>query len=384
MGCWRGVELTEVTEGATRFAVPASHAEENTGPQTAGAGFYNPAMALTRDLTVLVARTIEPAGRTSFLDGLAATGVRGLRVANEAEGWTVTLNDRARRTAKLAEANIDRLDLGEQVVARRRDVNALLAEGSWAFVEIDPYGSPAPYLSLAVRAVEDGGLLALTATDTTALHGVKAKPARRRYLAEPPPRDAPGWKAAASRLLVGAIVREAARFDRAATPVLVHHHQHAIRAYVRIEQGARAADAALDDLERFVLCNACHGWGRERCPCGEGTASGPYATGPLSERALVEALAKQVPTATLAQPGAVATLLERLAREAKLGPFYLDIDRAVRARGLGGPPARADLRAALADRGIETARTHYGPNTLAYAGDPAAVLEVLDAEATGR
>lgn len=379
----RGVELTELTEGATTFSVPSTHAAANEGPANAGQGFYNPAMAITRDLTVLAARAVEPPQRPDFLDGLAATGVRGLRVATEADGWNVTLNDRARETAKIAEANVDAAGLGDRVVVRRNDLNAVMAEGSWAFVEIDPYGSPVPFLSLGVRAIDDGGLLALSATDTSALHGVKPAPCRRRYLATPPRREAPGWKAAASRLLVGAVVREAARFDRAVEPVLVHHHQHAIRAYLRISDGAEAANAAVDALEEIVLCEACHGWGRTACPCGEGTPSGPYHMGQLNEPAFLAGLREARREGSLARPDAVDELLDNLEAEARMGPFYLDIDRAVKARGLGGPPARDGLRKALADRGVKTVRTHYGPTTLGYDGDPATVLEVLDEHATG-
>lgn len=371
------VELTSVTEGSTTVRVPADQAEGGRGPGEAGQGFYNPAMALTRDLDVLAARALDPPNRPGFLDGLAATGIRGLRVACEADGWLVTLNDRSRSTARVAEANVDRLAMGERAVVRSRDVNALLAEGSWAFVDIDPYGSPAPFASMAMLGVEDGGLLAVTATDTTALHGVKAKPARRRYKADPPPRESPGWKAAASRLLVGSMIRDAARHDRAAEPVLVHHHQHVVRAYLRIREGAQRADEALEKLERVALCPACHGWGTQTCPCGAAEATGPYAMGPLNDVEVLEAMAEEVDDG-LAAPEHASTLLGRLADEARLGPFYLDVDRAVDARELGGPPAREDLREALADAGIETARTHYGPTTLAHDGEPERVLEVLD------
>lgn len=376
------MNLVEVREGATTLRVPEAQAGPSAGPSQAGLGFYNSSMALTRDLTVLAARAFEPSGRPEFLDGLAATGARGLRVANEADGWLVTLNDRSRRTAEIAEANAEALGLGERAVVRAMDLNALLAGSTWPFVEIDPYGSPVPFLSLAVRAVEDGGILALTATDTTALHGVKAKPGRRRYLGEPPSRDAPGWKAAASRYLVGSIVREAARFDRAVSPLLVHHHKHAIRAYVRVERGADAADRALGRLEEIVLCPTCRTWDRQACACGEGRPTGPYEMAPLHDPAFLEALEVEVDD-ELARPDAVRELLTRCTDEAELGPFYLDIDPAVKARGLGGPPARDDLQAALEDAGIPNARTHYGPNTLAYDGDPRDVMAVLAEQATG-
>jgi tRNA (guanine26-N2/guanine27-N2)-dimethyltransferase len=375
------VDTVEVEEGTTRFRI-AGDADGQEGPARAGQGFYNPAMAITRDLTVLAARAVEPPRRPEFLDGLAAAGARGLRVAHETDDWLVTLNDRARRTAQLAQANVDALGLGGRVVTRQRELVSLLAEGSWGFVEVDPYGTPVAFLGSALRNVEDGGVVAFTATDATALHGVDAEPARRRYLAEPPPRHAPGWKEAAARLLVGAIVREAARHDRAAEPVLTHVHQHAFRVYMRVRDGARAADAMLDEVERAVLCPDCYTWGPQVCSCGKASRTGPYMLGELQDPDLLARMRARIDEG-LAEPEAVDELLGRLTGEAGTTPFFLDVDRAVKARGLGGPPPRDELREALHEHGIATARSHFGPTRLAYEGDPAEVVAVLD-EVAGR
>lgn len=375
------MDVTEVTEGGTSFLV-AGGEEGSRGPARAGQGFYNPAMALTRDLTVLAACAFEPTGRAQFLDGLAAAGARGLRVANEVPGWKVTLNDRARRTARLASRNVERLGLDDRAVARRREFAAIAAEGSWAMIEVDPYGSPAPFLACALRGVRDGGIVAFTATDATALHGVDRRAARRRYLGQPPPRQAPGWKEAASRFLVASIVREAARFDRAAEPLVTHTHQHAFRAYVQVEDGARAADAALESLARVALCPRCYTWGEQACKCGWAQPSGPYYLDDLQDGGFLAELDAGLGETQLAEPDAVATLLDRLQGEAGMRPFYLDVDRAVKARELGGPPPRADLRDELEAQGIATAITHYGPNRLAIDGDLADALSVL-AELSG-
>lgn len=375
------MDTVEVEEGASSFQV-AGEADGQAGPAIAGQGFYNPAMAITRDVTVLAARAFEPPRRPEFLDGLAAAGARGLRVANETGDWWVTLNDRARRTAKLAQANVERLGLTDRVVTRQRELDALLAEGSWAFVEVDPYGTPVAFLGSALRNVEDGGLVAFTATDATALHGVDDQAARRRYLAEPPPRHAPGWKEAAARLLVGAIVREAARYDRAAEPVLVHVHEHAFRVYVRVTSGALAADRQLEQVGQAVLCPACYTWGRQACSCGQAEPTGPYMLGELQDPELLAAMRDEVDEA-LAEPEAVDELLDRLIGEAAMDPFFLDVDQAVKARGLGGPPPRDELRAALREAGIETRRSHYGPTRLAYEGEIEQVVAVLAEQATG-
>lgn len=376
MARWRPVDAAEVQEGPTAFRV-AGEADGERGPARAGQGFYNPAMAITRDLTVLAAEAVDPPGRAQFLDGLAAAGARGLRVANETADWQVTLNDRAHETAKLAERNIHALGIEDRAIARCRELNGLLAESSFSMVEVDPYGSPVGFLAGSLRNVREGGIVAFTATDATALHGNDTEPARRRYLAEPPPRHAPGWKEAAARLLVGAIVREAARFDRRAQPLLTHVHEHAFRVYVRVEDGARPANAALEDVDRVALCPDCYDWGLEGCACGEAEPTGPYFLGELQDEAFLEALSEAREGRTLAEPEAVDHLLDRLGQEAGCEPFFLDVDRALKALGLGGPPARDELIAELEAAGVGVSRTHYGPNRLAYEGDLSTVREVL-------
>lgn len=370
------MDLAEVSEGATTFQVPERHAGPNRGPGKASAAFYNPAMALTRDISVLLAQVTTGPRPLSFLDGLAATGIRGLRVANEAPGWAVTLNDRSPRALEVAQASAQAAGLDVEV--RRGDLNALLATSAWSFVELDPYGSPVPFLSLAVRAVRDGGLLAMTATDTTALHGVKRVAGRRRYMGEPPPRDAPGWKVAASRYLVGAVIREAARFDRAASPVLVHHHQHAIRAIVRIQDGAAAADDAVRALEEVVLCRACQHWDLHACPCGKGQATGPYAMGPLQDAGVLSRMRDRLDEAALAEPVEAKQLLDRLIAEAPLGPFYLDVEQASKVLSVPGPPPRSALIEALKQAGLPAARLHYSPMAIGYDGTCKDAMRVFE------
>jgi tRNA (guanine26-N2/guanine27-N2)-dimethyltransferase len=369
------VDTTSVTEGPVSFRV--GDAEVAKGPSTAGAGFYNPAMALTRDVSVLAARAIDH-HRPEFLDGMTGAGARGLRVAAQAPSWNVTLNDKARGTAKLARANADEVDA--RVRVRAEDVNALCASHRFAFVEIDPFGSPVPYLDMALKSVRAGGVVALTATDTSALVGSKLKPCRRRYLAKPPDRCVPGWRQAAIRLLAGYVVRAAARFDREARPLLAYRHDHVYRLVVQIEDGARDADRAIERVREVALCNDCYRVGDGACPCGEASPTGPYWMRPVQDRDFVDALqseAERAAVGDLAEPDAVETLLNKLAVEAEARPWYLNVDEACKALEVS-PPPRAEIVEALAAAGIEAETSQYGPNVLVYDGDHGAVVDVFE------
>ncbi|MFA5862642.1 MAG: hypothetical protein WDA16_13200, partial [Candidatus Thermoplasmatota archaeon] len=189
----------EVVEGKARLLLPPGPRDER-GPgrkprvgRTAAQDplpvlpspqvFYNPAMALNRDVSSLTLAARAQEGWT-VLDGLAASGVRGLRYALEA-GVRIQLesNDWNPVATKLIERNAERNGVDAHVTTR--NLAALLHESVWNMVDIDPFGSPAPFLDGATRAVRDRGMLGLTATDATALAGVYPNVCRRRYLATP-------------------------------------------------------------------------------------------------------------------------------------------------------------------------------------------------------
>ncbi len=368
------MELETVTEGATTFQVPAGRRDQGQGPSQAGPGFYNPAMAITRDLGVLLCQVDHPRPEPTFLDGLAAAGARGLRVANEADAWSVHLNDKHPHAVDLIEQNAKQLELDVEVTCE--DIDALVTRRVWDHIDIDPYGSPVPHLPGALRALRHQGVLSVSATDTTALHGVRPKVTRRRYMAAGPPTKAPGWKAAAARLLVGLVARVAAQHDRAIRPLVVYEHQHALRASLRVEKGAQRADACLDQVRPVVLCKACQTWGLEACRCGKGGTSGPYWMGPLGDAEVLEAMRQAADADRLAAGDRAGRLLGLLAGEAELGPFYLHIPEACSVLDVD-PPGRTEAIDALRAAGIPAARTAFDPEAVAYQGEPGDALDVI-------
>ncbi len=45
----------------------------------------------------------------------------------------------------------------------------------FTIVDLDPYGSPTPFLDAAVQCTEDGGLMCITCTDMAVLCGEQQK-----------------------------------------------------------------------------------------------------------------------------------------------------------------------------------------------------------------
>lgn len=351
--------MVEVIEGRARLRLPeAERAERGPESKETAAVFYNPAMALNRDLSSLLLSTRARDG-WQILDGLAASGARGLRYALEAGvDVQVEWNDWNPLAVRLIEENA-RLN-GVEPHVTCRNLQPLLYESVWAAVDIDPFGSPTPFLDGATRAVRDHGMLGLTATDTTALAGVFPKVCERRYLARPLHGEL--GHEVALRILAGAATRQAARYDVAFTPLLSHATDHYYRVTLHCRRGAGRADEALRHIGFAFLCRSCgaRGIGEERrCPeCGAKTdLAGPLWTGPLVDPAAAQAMLAKADAFPFAHPES-RPLLERLAAEAGAPPLYYDIHAAGSRARLGSPRSDRVLDL-LRERGFGAWPVHF-------------------------
>ena len=211
--------------------------------------FYNPRMKTGRDISVLVVQAFlnlyHKRDKAYIADALAGSGVRGLRYAKELKfngELKVFLNDlnpnayeKILNNAKLNEIN--------NIEVFNEDANTFLSRHFRFFnvVDLDPFGSPAPYIEQGIRAlVTRNGLLCLTATDTAALCGRAKKSCLRKYLAYPLfGRDCHEF---ALRVLVGYVMRIATKYELALKPVFCHATDHYVRVYLITDRGAKRAD----------------------------------------------------------------------------------------------------------------------------------------------
>ncbi len=115
------------------------------------------------------------------------------------------------RAAEVIERNLalNGIDKGK---ARNEDLRCLLAKETFDYIDLDPFGTPVPYLHAAFHGLRRNGILAITATDTAPLAGTHAKKCLRRYQARPC-RCVFGHEVGL-RILIGYVARQAAMFDR--------------------------------------------------------------------------------------------------------------------------------------------------------------------------
>ena len=254
--------------------------------------FYNPAASINRSVSVAL---VEATEGLTFCDALAGIGARGLRVATEVtRSLSVALVDINKDSISLARRNA-RLN---GVLARCEfvpgETNSYLysrygKDEKVGYVDIDPFGTPVPYLQAALRATKDDGIASFTATDTAVLCGVHVRVAERRYGGTPINNHF--HHETGIRLLLNAVRREAASLDLGVRPVAVHSTRHYIRVFVRVEVGPSKAEAARESEGCVLWCRRCGHLAKDTVPGGpcEDCGARMKTAGPLWLGELTEA-----------------------------------------------------------------------------------------------
>ena len=342
-----------VTEGGLDLTVP-EQPEAGIGEGV----FFNPDQELNRDLTVAVLRAVEE-DCDSYLDAHAATGARGVRAASE--GYEVTLCDRDGDATELCRTNLDRNGLDGVVV--NRNVNALLSEEGFDVVDLDPFGTPIPFADAAFRGARE--LVCVTATDTAPLCGAHKESGIRSYSAVP--QNTEYHAEMGLRILLGALVRTAARYDVAAIPVLSHATSHYVRTYLSLSRRASDANEALDGMGYVHHCFSClHRESQEgliahppdSCPAcgGRVRTAGPLWLGPVHENEFLARVREHV-TDEMGTADRARDLLDTLDGELDL-PTHYDQHRLCR-QWTRSASAMDDFLVRLREAGHEASRAHY-------------------------
>lgn len=238
----------------------------------------------TLDATELV-RSEDSAedGGLTILDALAASGLRSIRYWKEIPGVKhVTINDLDPAAVERAHTNLSvnnltdvlttddrghgiRILCGdathEMYLSRRppglRDLTPaqLLQKDQWDVIDLDPYGSAAPFIDAAVQAVRDGGMLCVTCTDMAALGGAHPETAYGRYGGIPIQR-AKYLQEFALRILLHTLAVSAARYGRTIKPILTVGMAFYVRVFVEVNNDKAGVSRGNWMLSFITLQNA--------------------------------------------------------------------------------------------------------------------------------
>jgi len=337
--------------------------------------FYNPVMELNRDIAVLASQAHQRIvnREISICEPLTSTGIRGIRFAAEIHGVkNVLISDINESAFNLAKHNVRLNALMERVTVRHKDANCLLSchgapRRRFDVVDVDPFGSPVPYLDSAIRALRDNGLLAVTATDLAPLCGVHSKACVRKYGGKPLRTEY--CHELAVRLLAGCIAALTAKYDIGVHVVFSHSTDHYVRVYVRIDYGAKKADASVKNLGYVLHCFSCLHRETAKAPfttriekCPECGSKMDYAGTLWLERIFdsqfCELMANENMHMAFRNSGKITKLLSIAKAEAEAPATYYVLDKISDKLALPVPSVDAMLQI-LHDSGFQGFPTHF-------------------------
>jgi tRNA (guanine26-N2/guanine27-N2)-dimethyltransferase len=311
-------------------------------------------MELNRDLSIVVNQWFvnNCKKHVYLLDGLGASGIRGIRFANEIDGdFTVVINDQNEQAFSLIKKNLA-LNKLKNVISSNKNLNVLLSENKYHYIDIDPFGSPSYFIDSAIRSVYNNGIIACTATDTATLCGIYPNVCLRRYGAKP--FHSYLMHEIGLRLLLGFVCREAAKYDKGIEPIISYSFDYYIRLYIKIIKGKKYANKSMKTLS--VVCP------KETFFSSDNYEHdiGPLWLGKLHNRSAVKEIRTILFKKELNTKNSIWKLLSIFEEESHAPPFYYTTDHIASFLKISTPKIEKIFEK-LTSRGYKVFRTHFSP-----------------------
>lgn len=308
--------------------------------------FYNPVMKLNRDVAVWIVKMLNP---KSICCGMEASGVRAIRMALEAGVSNITANDIGKDAFEAMQKNIELNNLKDKIKAENKNVKDLLSEGiTYDYIDIDPFGTPVYYTLNAIKSLNQNGILAVTATDTSCLCGSYVKACIRKYGSKPLNNEFN--KETGLRILIYAMQIQGLKQNRALLPVFSHSSNHYMRAYLRYTASESALNEVKEGQGYILYCPKCLNRLVSNSPKGICCSSNMEYAGPLWLGNLWDE-----------NLASLFDLIPYIQQESRINvPWHFDTHRI--AKLVGKEAIRHDIIIAkLQDKGFMASRTHFKP-----------------------
>ncbi|MGQ4874082.1 MAG: tRNA (guanine(10)-N(2))-dimethyltransferase [Promethearchaeia archaeon] len=266
-------ELIKEKEGEIEFYFPK--ADKNIIPSKAMAVFYNKKMIINRDIiiiAILAYNELYKPDKISIIDTMAATGVGAIRLLKHCKNIEkFYINDINPYAIELIRKNLELNGFNpssSNIIISRKDACFLLTEiAQQAFlnndnnikadiISIDPFGTPNIYLDATFKAIKNrNGLLAITATDTAVLFGVRKNACIRKYLSKPLHTEY--CKEIGARILLHFISRIGNINKIGIIPLLTFYSNHFIRVFALTFKEKEKITKNFSNYGHIIHCFNC-------------------------------------------------------------------------------------------------------------------------------
>ena len=256
-----------ITEGKAKINVTLQKIVSKDMPV-----FYNPVMESNRTISIILLNCVDKKEMWIGLP-LEASGIRGIRFLKELEKGkikNINFNDYDKDAVKSIKDNLklNKIKLSSKIKISCEEANIFLLNSSgFDYIDIDPFGTPNPFLDSAVKRISRKGVIAVTATDTSALCGTYKDACLRKYWAIPLRNEI--MHEIGLRILIRKCQLIGAQFEKALIPIFSYSKEHYMRVFFLCEKGKKFVDGVLGQHKMF-------------------NSAGPLWLGKLWESALAE------------------------------------------------------------------------------------------------
>lgn len=374
-----------INEGQVKIRIPPFEKVSSRAPV-----FYNPVMELNRDLSVLAFQQFksEIEKGLSICDAFGGSGIRGIRYAKEISGVEgVVINDVNPRAVALARDNSLKNGLNNITVCQK-DANLILrlCKGKFNVVDIDPFGTPSPFIDSAAVNLPRNSMLAVTATDTSALCGTYPEPCIRKYGSKPLKTEY--CHENGLRILAGFLSLSFARYKKFLTFKFSHSTEHYLRIYATISKGAKKTDESLKKMGYIAHCPSClnrqvfYGMAPlvdARCPRCEHSlrVAGPLWCGDIQDSDFISGMIEKSEKLVLNRLKDAMKLLKLCKAESKAPPTFYEIHTICSKLKISAPPLM-ELLDLLKAAGYMASPTHFTPTGIKTSAPLELVEELME------
>lgn len=361
-------KIKRIEEGLTKIEFPEFDKVSSDAPV-----FYNPHMELNRDLSILAIQVFQNKEQReiNICDLFGGSGIRGIRYKNEIDGvGCVFINDISETANYYEKHNIELNEL-EDIEISQHDASMFLRlrRGEFDVIDIDPFGTPSPFLDSAGYCSRRNSLLCVTATDTSALCGTYKSPCIRKYNAKPYKSEY--CHETGIRILAGFVALTLSKYSKFIEVKMSHSTEHYMRLYIEVNKGSTKCDESLKNIGYISHCKHClhrqtsKGLATpidDTCPeCGEKLIhAGPLWLGDIQDKDFIQDMINEVENKKINTEKDAMKLLNYCLMESGAPATYFDVHTICRSLKISAPKLDS-IFDEIKNQGFTAVKTHYNP-----------------------
>ncbi len=329
-----------------------------------------------------------------IMEALSASGLRAIRYTKEIPLVKhVIANDLSPAAVESIKVNVKHNGLESRVTANHADAIKYMAQQTCQYhvIDLDPYGSAAPFMDSAMQAIKDGGMMLVTCTDLGVLAG-NGYPEKCFALYGGSNTGGDSTHEGALRLALHMISTTAAKYGKSIEPLLCLSIDFYIRMFIRVHNSPIQVKKLASSTMLTFKCSQCHSVslqplgrvslnkrGNRRFGLAVGPVIGPHCAfcgsvnhiggpmwgGPLHNGAFIERildLQKKADPAIYKTLPRIKGMLTMASREV-LAPFYFKTNTVASVLKIPAPSIDT-YTSALANLGYSASLTHASANSI--------------------